>query len=326
MARRDDHLRARGGYLVSLDFAHLEPALVVLAHCQHTAAAAATEVVAAIGHHLHKIRHHLPRHIAKRIVQTAVAHNVAGVVNGVFLGIQSLVHLDTPHFDILLQLLNQRHHLEVGVGFQIVGGLPAQGTRAVAALAEHQSIAFQLVHLIEHLLCDGRGLLVVAGEIAIVGHVIHLRGEGPAGASGIENLGGSSNGEREELGLAGVQRVQNLFALLVQGDGGVFAQLVLQILLHPLNGVHKILRGNAHIVARLDSGVHCGLERLGHLAHRGQHTAAGAHHKGNVHANGAVLHAAPAHRAGPEQRVHHLGDGLVVQLAGVSQFGSRAAQ
>ena len=142
----------------------------------------------------------------------------------------------------------------------------------------------------------------------------------------MENLGGGSDGEREKLGLARIQCVEDVGIILVQRDLGLLAQFVLQILFHPLDSIHKILCGDGHVIARIDGGIHRGLQRFRHQAHGGQHPTARAHHKRDVHADGTMFHATPAHGTSAIQRIYHLGERVIVQLARVRQLRGGFAQ
>ena len=126
----------------------------------------------------------------------------------------------------------------------------------MAALAQHQRFAFQLRHLVVHVLRDLLGVRIIAGEIAVVGHIVHLVGERPVGAGHVEDLGGGGDGEREEFRLARDQRLLRF-------------QLVLQFLLHPIDRIDKVLLRDGHVVFGVEGGIDGGLQRVGHAAHGG---------------------------------------------------------
>ena len=102
MTRCNHNIGASSLDLVGFDFAHFEAALVVFAHGQHTTTATAAEIVVAVGVHFNEFGNRLLCYETQTVEQTSVAGDVAGVVDGVFLGVQRLVQFDFAAFDIFL--------------------------------------------------------------------------------------------------------------------------------------------------------------------------------------------------------------------------------
>ena len=135
VTRSNHNIGASGFDLLGFDFAHFESALVVFAHGQHAATATAAEIVVAVGVHFNELGNRLFRHKTQAVEQTSISCDIAGVVDGVFFGVQRLVQLDFAAFDVFFNEFHQSDHFEARFVFQIVRGFPAQGSGTVATFA-----------------------------------------------------------------------------------------------------------------------------------------------------------------------------------------------
>jgi hypothetical protein len=187
-------------------------------------------------------------------------------------------------------------------------------SEAVAALGDDELLGADLLGLLVDPLAADAAEAVVAGEQAEVGLVPAFRGHGPVFASRVEDQRGLFDGARIVLDLAGIDGIGDLGALLVDRDLRlVVAEVLLELLGHPLDRVEVVLLEHAHLVADLPLVLGDHPDAFGHHADVGQQTTHQAVQRRRIDAHRAVDRAPPAVGTGSEGDVLELVEIVVRQ-------------
>ncbi len=162
---------------------------------------------------------------------------------------------------------------------------------------------------------DDAGMLHVFAEVAIVGYIIHFRGECPAFFCCIKHFGHSRNRKREEFGFTRIERIQDFPAGFVQRNtGSIVVYLHPEIVFQPGQGIPEFFVADPHIVTGFQGCIHRGLQACRYFAHFGQHLTSFTHQKADIDPNGTMNRTTAAQGASSEQQVSHFSDCLFVQF------------
>ncbi len=191
----------------------------------------------------------------------------------------------------------------------------------MAALGDDDALRLErdrrLVEIARHVAAQ----LVVAREEAEVGLIPPEAGQRPGLAGCGEDPGRVADRARVELDLPGVERVHEVAVLAVNGDLDVrVLEFGLQLLLHPVEGFTVIGFADTHLVAGLPLIAADGEDALGHDAQLGENAPREPDQGGVVHTHRAVVGAAAAGAARPEDHVLQLVQLIdVLRRAGVDE-------
>ena len=151
-----------------------------------------------------------------------------------------------------------------------------------------------------------------ASEQAVVGEVEEVARQRPAYAGHVEDRPRPrADGQREELGLARVDDVEELGAVARRAAGAPCRIVQLGAAARPRatrSSSSPVAGLNRHVVAGVHRRVDGGLQVRRHQVGCGERAARRAHERRHVDPDDAVGRAAAAHRAAAEQHVDPLGD------------------